>query len=391
MILKIVLVVLVVILGLIVVLPFVLNIAGFNVLQFGSISGGVSAAGQGLIRSQDGGEGWESAANSLDKKIRFPGEILDLSFHPVNADLLFLGSKGSGLWKSMDGGSSWQKVSDKTRVLDPRADVYRVAVSRSQPKIIYLAVFQNNRGRILRSEDVGESFREVYFVTANRFGVFDTHVDPADASHVLIATGQGGVLETRNGGRTWRVKRWFSEALTRLLVNPAFSGEIFVTTSGENLFKTFDGGENWADLNEGLQKIADARGEFEGRLSIQPSFNPFSGAPFGGGSLESLVADPNAFTTVYIGSQDGLLRSTNGGFSWERLNVLIPPEALPVKSVAVHPRNSQLIFAAAANQLHKSDDGGTNWSVKTLDIKGRISKILIHPLKPETMFVVLGR
>lgn len=179
--------------------------------------------------------------------------------------------------------------------------------------------------------------------------------------------------------------------MTRLLVNPVFSGEIFVITSGKNLFKTFDGGENWADLNEELQRITDARGEFEGRSSIQPSLNPFSGGPFGGKSLESFVADPSAFTTVYMGSQDGLLRSANGGFSWERLNVLIPPEALPVKSVAVDPRNSLLIFAAAANQLHRSDDGGINWSVKTLDIKGRISKILIHPLRPDIMFAILGR
>ena len=69
-------------------------------------------------------------------------------------------------------------------------------------------------------------------------GVFDLYIDPQDADHVVIATGQGGVLETRNGGRTWRVRRWFSEALTQILVNPVFFGEMFVTTSGENLFKT---------------------------------------------------------------------------------------------------------------------------------------------------------
>lgn len=390
MVLKIILVILVIVLGLVVVLPFVLNIAGFNVFQFGSISGGAISAGEGLLRSKDGGESWVSVTNSSDKRIRFPQEILDISFHATSSDIIFLGSKGSGLWKSMNGGSSWQKVVDKARVLDPRADVYRVAVSRSQPRIIYLAVFQNSRGRVLKSEDGGGSFREMYFVTANRFGVFDLYADPSDANHVIIATGQGGVLETRNGGRTWRVKRWFSEALTRLVVNPYFSGEMFVTTSGKNLFKTFDGGENWADLNEGLQRVANSRGELEGRPSFQPSLNPFAGGAFGK-SLEALVADPNVFTTIYIGSQDGLLRSTNGGFSWERLNVLIPPEALPVKAVVVDPRNSSTIFAAALNQIHRSEDGGINWNVKTLAVNGRIARILIHPLKPDTMFIVLGR
>lgn len=392
MIFKIVLVVLVIILGLIVVLPFVLSMAGFNVLQLGSIGGGMIAAGQGLLRSQDGGENWASATKSTDGRTRFPSEILDLSFHATSSDIIFLGSKGSGLWKSVDGGNSWQKIVDRARVLDPRADVYKIGMSRSQPRIIYLAAFQNNRGRVLKSEDGGESFREVYFVTANRYGVFDVYVDPLDANHVIIVTGQGGVLETRNGGRTWRVKRWFSEALVRLLVNPVFFGEMFVTTSGRNLFKTFDGGENWADLNEGLQQVANARAGLEGRpSSFQPSLNPFAGVSSFGKSLETLVADPNFFTTLYVGSQDGLLRSTNGGFSWERLNLLMPPEALPVKSVAVDPRNSSKIFAAALNQIHKSDDWGVNWSVKTLDVKGRISKILIHPLRPDTMFIVLGR
>lgn len=391
MIFKIILVILVILLGLVVVLPFVLNIAGFNVLQFGSVGGGTIAAGQGLLRSQDGGETWTSVAKSSDRT-RFPSEILDITFHATSSDIIFLGSKGSGLWKSLDGGGSWQKIVDRSRVLDPRADVYKIGLSRFQPRIVYLAVFQNNRGRVLKSEDGGESFREIYFVTANRYGVFDLYVDPADANHVTIVTGQGGVLETRNGGRTWRVKRWFSEALTKILVNPAFSGEMFVLTSGKNLFKTFDGGENWADLNEGLQRVANARAELEGRpSSLQPGLNPFAGVSSFGKSLEALVADPNASATLYIGSQDGLLRSTNGGFSWERLNLLIPPEALPVKSVTVDPRNSAIIFAAALNQIHKSEDGGINWSVKTLDINGRIARLLIHPLRPETMFAILGR
>ena len=99
----------------------------------------------------------------------------------------------------------------------------------------------------------------------------------------------------------------------------------------------------------------------------------------------------NIFTTLYLGSGSGVLRSSNGGFTWERLNILIPPEALPVRAVAVGPRSSNTIFAGASAQLHRSDDGGTNWRVKFLPTGGKIKSLLIHPLKQEIMFAILER
>lgn len=383
--LKIVLIVIVTLLAILVILPFVLNMVGVSIFQFGSAGGRVTA-GEGLLRSRDGGENWESVAVSKDRRTSFPNTVLNFAFHPQNSEVLFLGSRGAGLWRSGDGGSSWQKAADRSRLIDPRGDVYQVVLARSNPKVMYLALFQNNRGRVLKSSDGGETFLEIYVVGANRFGVFGIYVNPLDSEHVRIVTGQGGVLESRNGGSTWRVVRWFSEALTRLVVNPVFPGEMFVITSSGKIFKTFDGGENWADLNEGLQK-ATMRNEVE--ISPPSTFDLLRGGS--ALSLEDFIADPNNFTTLYVGSREGMLRSPDGGFSWRRLNVLIPPEALPVNSVAVDPRNSNIIFATAQNQLHRSADGGENWSVDILPTKSRVKKLLIHPLKPEVMFAVLGR
>lgn len=389
--LKILLIGLVIVLGLVVVLPFVLNIAGFKsfgLSGLGSVGGGpLASAGEGLLRSADGGENWDGAAISKTSRVPFPARLFDLAFHPQDSDIIFIGSKSSGLWKSKDAGKSWEKIFDQARVLSPASDVYKIAISRFNPKIMYLAVYQNDRGRVLKSEDGGESFREVYFVTANRYGVFDLYVNSGNPERAIIATGQGGVLETQNGGRTWRVVKWFSEPLVKLLINPVFPNEMFVLTDRGNLFKTFDGGENWADLNEGPQE----GGERISFAQPQISLNPLAGLFQQGSSIEALVPDPNLFTTLYIGSGSGVLRSSNGGFTWERLEILIPPEALPVKAVAVSPRSSSTIFAGASVQLHRSDDGGVNWRVKFLPTSSKIKNLLIHPLKPEIMFAVLEK
>lgn len=363
------------------IIPFVLNIAGVTSFQFGSLSGGPQAGSGILLRSGDGGMGWENTVFSGARRIRAPDKILDIAFHPQNADIVFAGTKSSGLWKSDDGGKSWGKITDQSRALESNADVYRIEVSRSNPQIIYLAVFQNSRGRVFKSENSGLSFREIYFVTANRFGVFDLYVNPQDSNHVIVVTGQGGILESRNGGKTWHVIKWFSEALTRILVNPAFYGEIFVVISSGKLFKTFDGGENWADLQEPGIKT----GTFP---PPNATLNPFVGLT-SKRSIEALVADPNNFTTLFIGSKEGLVRSTDGGFSWDRVNLLIPPEDLPVSAVAVSYSDSNKIFATASTQFHKTTDGGENWTVSALPTRFRTNKILVHPLRSDTMFAVL--
>lgn len=393
MLLKIILIGLAVILGLLVVLPFVLSIAGFNYFNLSDISSGggavtSSSAGQNLaLRSRDAGENWDGISFLGDGRVSLPSQILDMAFHPQNPDVIFMGTKSSGIWKSKDTGQSWKKISDKSRVLNPIADVYKIAISRSNPQIIYAAVFQDRRGRVLRSSDGGDTFREIYFVTADRFGVFDLYINPADADWVIIVTGQGGALETKDSGRTWRVIKWFNNPLVKILVNPVFPVEMFVVNDQGNIFKTFDQGENWADLNE---QSNDSGGS---NLSYgpPPSFNPFAQLFSQSSKTIALVPDPKIFTTLYLGSKDGVLRSLDGGFNWKRLNLLMPPEALPVKAVVVHPRSSDIIFAGALSQLHQSDDAGMNWRVAFLPTSNKIKDLFIHPLKPEVMFAVLEK
>lgn len=374
-------------------IPFVLSIVGVGVFQFGSLGGGL-AKGHGLIlKSDDNGHTWKNVSISADRKIKFPSGIFSMTFHPTDTSLIFLGTRGSGLWKSGDGGEIWERVIDASGVLDKFSDVYRVSISHLNPNIMYIAVFQDGKGRLLRSEDGGISFREVYFVSSSRATVSDVSVDLYDSNHIWMTTGQGGLLESRNGGNSWRVVKWFSEALSRILVNPGSTREIYLVTSSKKLFKSLDGGTNWVDLTQNLvQRSTLQKSDTTSFVPQYPNpqfvVNPFTHRAK---NIETLIMDPQRFNTLYVGSREGILKSEDGGVSWRRLNVLIPPEALPVEDVAIHPLALQVIFAAAGTQLHQSSDGGINWSLKNLPIKSRIRLLRIHPQKPQNMFVVLGQ
>lgn len=397
---KIILIILLILVALVVILPFALNIAGIRVFQFGSVGGGGRSEGGSIVRSPDGGENWESSANSEDERVSFPSTVLDLGFHPTSSDVVFLGAKSGGLWRSANAGKSWRKVTDEGRALEARADVYRIATASANPVVIYVAVFQQNRGRILKSEDEGRSFREVYLAPANGIKVFDLFVHPFNPNQVVALTGQGGVIESRNGGRTWRVRRWFSVPLVELGVNRAFVSEMYVRTSAGSLFKTFDSGENWVEVNIGGTS-AQAGGLFSPPY-VPPPLNPDTIVPPIGvrpGSregtpeipIEAFTLDPRNAATVYAGTKEGLFGSRDGGFSWGRLQVLIPPESLPVRAVAVHPRNSLILFMGAAGNLHRTDDQGVNWRMRTVADRSRLSKLFIHPLEPQVMFALLAR
>lgn len=318
----------------------------------------------GVFVSQDGGVSWE-------KKEKFEGKIdmnaysvLDFEFGPDNSSVIFLGTKGGGLWKTEDNGDNWKQIKDENGVLKDNSQVYKIAFSRSAPKEMYLAVFQETRGRVLKSTDGGKSFREVYFTPLEKFGVFDIAVD--EANNVFIVTGQGGFFVSRDRGKTWQVVRWFKDGLIKLVVNPASPQVMYVLTPKGSIFKTTDRGGSWVDITE--------------------SFSKFDGAK----TNQKVFIDSRA-SFLYLASNYGALKSVSGGNSWQRLPLIIPPEVLPVLSIAVDPFNSRVIYVSASNQLYKSEDVGESWSVRSSPSPKKLIFLKINPRNSNMLYAVFGK
>lgn len=381
------LVFLVIVLGALVVLPFVLNIIGVNIFQLGSGGDGFlrSNREESLFLSFDGGE-WTSASFVHDKKTNAPSQFFDISFHSQDKTIVFLGTKGSGLWKSVDAGKTWEKKFDHGRILDPRGDVYRIAASVSDPQKLYAAMYQNKRGRVLKSEDGGEIFREVYFVSEDGFGVFDLYVDPKNSEHIFIATGQGGVLETRDGGATWHVKHWFPNPVMRLIVNPRTTSEMYAFTGRGAIWRSVDGGAEWTDALRGFTGQQRSANRAENSTPAIPSL--FSFSQFGSGAVQ-FFPDPNSFSTVYLVRGGAVWRSYDSGTSWEEVKVTVPPNAGVISAFAVYPGRGHILFAAVENQIYRSNDGGVNWSTSALPLAGKITRLLIPEGELDMMLAVV--
>ncbi|MBI4134815.1 MAG: hypothetical protein HY471_01755 [Candidatus Sungbacteria bacterium] len=321
----------------------------------------------GIFKSVDGGLSWSLAVRSSELTASLPRNVLSFVFHPKDARIIYLGTKGGGLWVSKTGGETWARITDAKGDLKPTAEIYDISISPRNPDVIYLAAYQDDYGKVFRSNDGGLSFDEVYIVSLRRYGVFGVAADSSAVNRVYLITGQGGFLVSDDRGDSWHVEKWFPDGLVRLIANPINNGEFYVVSSRGELYRTENAGESWLRLSEG--------------------YRVFQGA----GEIQDVTLDASNTSTIYTGSKFGVLRSQNSGKIWRAVPVIIPPTALPVRAVVIDPRNSAKIFVSAASTVYRSDDFGERWQILQLPTVEPIKMLRVSPEDSNVIYAIAGR
>jgi photosystem II stability/assembly factor-like uncharacterized protein len=107
----------------------------------------VSSMQGGFRESTNGGETWQTISS-------FPGGgmIMSISQSWENSDT-FYAANGRQVLKSTDEGKSWRPVGEEL------PGVSAVAVSPSEPRVVYAGVLEGDTATVYRSDDGGESWR----------------------------------------------------------------------------------------------------------------------------------------------------------------------------------------------------------------------------------------
>ena len=118
---------------------------------------------------------------------------------------------------------------------------------------------------------------------------------------------------------------------------------------------------------------------------FQPSLN------FGGAAYHPLVvhpANPDLVLAIVSGQGAGILKSTDGGNTWQLLaNNRFEGQAL--NSIAVHPTDTDTMYLAAAwFGLWKSTDGGANWDQLSLP-GGLATDVIIAKFDDKVLFAAV--
>ena len=76
-------------------------------------------------------------------------------------------------------------------------------------------------------------------------------------------------------------------------------------------------------------------------------------------NVHAITVHPDNPDIVYLGTKQGLFRSTDRGESWERPAF---DEGVEIWSILVHPHHPRRLYAGASPVgVYRSDDGGDTW------------------------------
>lgn len=107
-----------------------------------------------------------------------------------------------------------------------------------------------------------------------------------------------------------------------------------------------------------------------------------------GFALQTVAISPRDSSTLFVGTQNGLFRSQDGGVSWTQLHQGMRNEN--VRAVIIHPALPQLVYAATERGIYVSETGGDFWSGWIEESAGLrnvdVHDLKFHPQNPEVMF-----
>lgn len=330
----------VIILGIFVVVGILVAVGAFlfNVKSFSSSL----PRGQGGLITFDG-QDFQTVGSTAGL------EAKSILVSRINRKAIYMGTAGNGVWVSRDGGKIFKKAQDK--ILLGRTDVYDIKEDGSGN--LYLSTYNGTRGSfVFSSYKTGSS--EIYFNSLPRYGVFGASLD--DGGGISIISSDGGFYRSTNNGKSWELRSRRSDGLLKMY---NVSGKRFVLTSENSIISSSDLGKSWQDV-----------APLSGRRKIK---------------VRDFFADANSGFLAAVA--DKLLLSQNGGASWRELNLIVPAGAPPVITVAIHPTNSNIIYAASENILYKSGDSGSTWSLFEVPGIRRVSAVFVSTVLPNLLFI----
>jgi len=221
-----------------------------------------------------------------------------------------------------------------------------LAISPSEPDVIY-AGFDSNDMSLWRSDDAGSKWTHV----AESAHVSGVAVKPTDSRTVIHGVVEGDLLFSADGGAGSEV------ALTlRGMENYRFSAVAYASSDPDIAYTSASG------RREGSQ---GRRGDSAEVYISADSGRTWSlaGVCAGCGFLNAIIVDPADPDLLYAATATGVRRSDDGGATWtDNLLTGLDGYRANVLGLALQPGStSRLLATTSEDGVYRSDDGGTNW------------------------------
>ncbi len=330
-----------------------LFLTGAGCIQFG---GGSQALDGGVFKSTDKAESWQQKVALAAVR---PSSIANVNvsvmvFDPQDPRTIYLGTAENGLFYTLDGAESWFQVSAFSSGL-----INAIALDSKDKCNVYVAA----GNKIFKTTDCLRSWQNIYVDTRPDQVITSVVVDFYNPSIVYAGLSGGEFLKSNDAGGSWTAIKRFENKITKILFAPEDSRVIYVATLNQGIWKSTDSGINWGNLNEDLHQYG---GAFE---------------------FKNLVVDTSQKDTLILASKYGLLKTRDGGKTWQPINLLTPPGSVDILSLALNPQNGNEIYYGTSSTLYKSVNGGEKWTTRRLPTTRAATYLLVDFKNPNTVYL----
>ncbi len=287
-----------------------------------------------IWKSIDSGKTWivkNKTVNKANAGIA-DAEILSIAINPYDSSNVLFGTKKNGIIKTNDGGETL----DNTNFISEK--VYGLVFNPADGRIIYASGVWQKRGKIFKSTDNGETWTEIFTIASDGPLVINLNIDKKNSDTIYASTSDNQVLKSTDAGVSWKNIFQAPSPVLQTAIDSSNNNLVYFNVQGNGLYRSREGGMNAENITKEISKVSKNNNDFN-----------------------FIETDPNNAGWIYVVGLAGILRSKDGGNSWEQIKPLDDPQTFPVKSVAIKQGNSNEIVYGAARAVYKSDNQGTNW------------------------------
>ena len=432
--------------------PNVIYVGGGEVTVRGNVS-----SGYGVWKSEDAGKTWQFAG--LPKSRHIPRIVIDPQ-NPEIVYAAVLGNiykptQDRGVYKSINGGKTWSKI----LFADPQAGAVELVMDPNNPRNLYAATWRLQRtpyslssggegSALWKSTDRGTTWKEISThkgFAEGTHGIIGVTVSPLDSERVWAIVEnkeKGGVYRSDNGGESWkqvnnsralRQRAWY---YTKIYADTQDVDGVYVmnvsyhhSTDGGKTFSShraphgdhhdlwiapednqrmiigddggaqisYDGGESWSTYHN--QPTAQfyrvtTDNAFPYRIYVAQQDNStlrVNHRSFGrsigeddweataGGESAHIAIDPTNDEIVYGGSYGGYLTRVNHDNGSERAINVWPDNPMGYGAEGMKYRfqwNFPIVFSkhnpkrlyTFSNQVHVTENEGQSWDIISPDL-----------------------
>lgn len=343
-------------------IALVIVLGGFSCVRITGTGGGGNDGG--VFKSTDASRTWAQKVSIPEingQVVRFPvANILKIVVDPSDHNTLYLATEANGLLYTIDGGERWQRVRQFLT-----GQVNDVAVDYGNKCTIYVAT----ANKIFKSTDCTRTWSEVYFDTRTDVQINDVETDWYNKNVVYAGTNRGDLLKSTDYGSSWSVVKRVTQSIRQIVVDAHDSRIVYIGTSTAGVFRTIDGGRTWSndspetDINVELRK-------FNGALEFR-----------------RMTQDRSNRDTFVVASRFGLLRTRDGGRTWEEIKLITPAGGANITSLDIDPKDGNIMYYGTNTTFYKSVNGGANWVPSKLPTTRESSFILVDPVDTNVLYL----